>query len=80
MSKIYLQTDHRDKVHGMGKGKLVSKVQDFAKIKLGLLITDDFLSGFTVTQLYGAMRAAQIGRWHKIFSQWKNHSHFKQLH
>jgi len=58
MNRIYLQTDHRVKVHGMGKGELVSKVQYFARNNLGLEITKKFLCRFGAPHLYDAMQAA----------------------
>ena len=58
MSRLYLETDHRTKVHGMGKEELVSKVQYFARTKLGLAITKKFLRKFGVPHLYDAMQAA----------------------
>ena len=62
MSRIYLQTDHRARVRGMGKEELVSKVQYFARRNLGLSITKKFLRRFSVLHLYDALWAAQQGK------------------
>ncbi|MDP3764837.1 MAG: hypothetical protein Q8Q95_04465 [bacterium] len=68
--RIQTQNAHRYKIFGMGKDELIGKVQKFAKEKLSLELTKEFLREFTPTRLYGAMRAAQGGEWHPIFTKW----------
>lgn len=73
MSRIYFQTDHRARVRGMGKEELVSKVQYFARVNLGLDITKKFLRRFSVLHLYDALWAAQQGKGKfDIFRTWKD--------
>ena len=69
--RIYTQKDHRRKVRGMNKGELILKVKRFAKEKLDLDIPLEFLRQFLPTQLYTAMRAAQGGENHVIFTKWR---------
>lgn len=71
MPRIYTEHAHRAKIYGMGKEELAEKVQDFARLKLGINITKGFLKQFVPEQLYGAMRAAQSGRMHRIFYKWQ---------
>ncbi|MEK7209400.1 MAG: hypothetical protein AAB670_00570 [Patescibacteria group bacterium] len=72
MSRIYLQTDHREKVRGMGKEELISKVQYFTRRNLGLAMTKRFLRRFGAVRLYSALQAAQHHNENSdIFKIWK---------
>ena len=68
MPRLYTQsTVNRVKIRGMGKGELVDIIHDWDPE-----IPKSFLRRFTPAVLYSAMRLAQSGKRHSIFSKWEN--------